>query len=117
MAAARAGWRRPGAWLAGIVLLHLLAGGLLIFSRPLWQAHEADFYAVARFLASEGRLPTADDYPPGRADAAQATQPPLWFSLAAPVISLLDRAPVQPLAAQHPPAICIGAEAFNSSLL
>jgi hypothetical protein len=96
------------------VLLHVLAGALLIASRPLWLDHEADFYAVARALATQGRIPAPEEFPPGTADAAQVTQPPLYYYLAAPIVALIDRAPVTPLVAAHPPAMCVGGEAFNS---
>ncbi len=77
---------------------------------PLWGGHEADYYTVARFLVERGRLPTAEDYPAGDAEVRQATQPPLYFFLIAPLITLFDDGqPVPP--GVHPVTICPGGDA------
>lgn len=79
---------------------------------PLWQGHETDYFNVLRFTNAHGRLPTPADYPPGQADIAQVTQPPLFYLLAAPVVTLLDSgAPLS--AGQNPLPLCIAGEAAN----
>lgn len=79
---------------------------------PLWQGHETDYFNVLRFLTTQGRLPTPDDYPPGRADIEQVTQPPFYFLTAAPVVALLDSgAPLS--AGLNPVPLCIAGEAAN----
>lgn len=104
--------RRP---LVIIVVLYGIAAGLTAAAVPLWGGHEADFYTVTRFLATNGRLPTADDYPAGDAEVRQATQPPLYFLITLPIMAMLDDgSPVPPGA--HPPVICPAGEAGQSPL-
>ena len=80
---------------------------------PLWQGHEPDYFRVLRFLTTQGRLPTPDDYPPGRADIEQVTQGPTFYLSAAPLVALLDSgAPLQ--AGVHPQPVCIAAEAATT---
>lgn len=102
--------------LLAIVGLMLIVGGALAAIVPLWQAHEADFYTAARILAREGRLPTAADYPAGDADIRQATQPPLFFIAAAPLIGLLDDGQTVP-PAEIPFLLCPGGEEANPAYL
>src|SRR5664279_3258680 len=88
---------KPRHLLIAILLLQLILGAAYSLSIPLWQGHEQDYYTVVRFLAEHGRLPTASDYPDGDAEIRQATQPPLYFLTAYPVVALLDGAqPVPP---------------------
>lgn len=105
---------RAARWaLAGILALMLVAGSATAFSRSLWESHEADYLHVIRFWLDQGRLPEPEDYPAGDAEVRQATQPPLYFVAALPVVALFDdRAPAPP--ALYPDAICPGADAFNS---
>lgn len=80
---------------------------------PLWQGHEVDFFHVTRYLVEHGRLPTVDDYPPGTADTAQVTQPPLYFLVAAPVLAAFDSG--EPLFSDlNPVPLCIAGEATTS---
>ncbi len=99
--------RRTHALLFLILAVQLLLGVAWIAAVPLWQGHETDFFKVVRFLTEEGRLPTAEDYPPGTADTAQVTQPPFYFLTAAPVVAALDSG--VPLdAGQNPQPLCLG---------
>lgn len=92
-----------------ILLIYTALALLSAAAAPLWGGHEADYYTVARFLADRGRLPTPDDYPAGDAEVRQATQPPLYFFVAAPLIALFDDGqPVPP--GMHPATICPGAD-------
>ncbi len=76
---------------------------------PLWQGHEIDFFHVTRYLLERGRLPTVGDYPPGTADTAQVTQPPLYFLVASPVLAALDSG--APLVSDVlPTPLCIAGE-------
>lgn len=99
--------------LLAILGLMLIAGSATAFTRPIWESHEADYLQVIRFWLDNGRLPEPEDYPNGDAEVRQATQPPLYFIAALPVVALIDdRAPAPP--AFHPDAICPGADAVNS---
>lgn len=99
--------RARSAALFVILGVHVLLAGGMAATLSLWGDHEADFYTVARFLVDQGRLPTPADYPAGDAEVRQATQPPLYFLLIAPVIALFDAPePVPPPAYASP--ICIG---------
>jgi hypothetical protein len=108
---------RPAYWLVAILVLQFTLGTLRIISTPLWEDHESDFYTVIRHLTMTGALPVEADYPPGEADARQVTQPPLYFYAAAPILALFD-APQNPVpSGEQPPALCIGVEAFNTTLV
>lgn len=91
-----------------IIAVQIALGIFWAAAAPLWGAHEADYYNVVRFLVQQGRLPTEADYPPGEADVRQATQPPLYFFAAAPLVAMLDDAqPVPP--GTQPGLVCFGA--------
>ena len=93
------------ALLAAQLLLGLVASAVIM---P-WRGHEPDYYSVVRFLVDNGRLPTRDDYAGADrgADIAQATQGPLYFLVAAPVLTILDDdSPVPP--ASNPALVCDG---------
>lgn len=81
-------------------------------THPAWEYHEADYYNVVRFILSEQRFPTREDYPNGTADVRQATQPPLYFLLALPVLAAVDSNQPVPAPAQ-PPQMCLAWDAFN----
>ncbi|MCA9904635.1 MAG: glycosyltransferase family 39 protein [Anaerolineae bacterium] len=83
-------------------------------TRPAWEYHEADYYNVVRFILSEQRFPTREDYPNGTADVRQATQPPLYFLIALPVLAIADSNQPVP-APPQPPQMCLAWEAFNPS--
>lgn len=102
--------RRLHLALALILIIQIALGIGWIAVIPLWQGHETDFFTVTRFLAQHGRLPTVEDYPPGAADTAQVTQPPLYFLIAAPVVAAFDSgAPLH--GAVNPLPLCLGGEA------
>ncbi|MDX2161417.1 MAG: glycosyltransferase family 39 protein [bacterium] len=88
--------RRARPFLIALLIVHVALTSVQAFSLPLWGGHEADYFTVIRFLLREGRLPTADDYPDGDADIRQATQPPIYFLMAAPVVALFDDAQAVP---------------------
>lgn len=101
-------------WLLLILALQFALGMAVIIVLPLWQGHEQDYYNVVRFLTDNGRLPDESDYPDGDADIKQATQPPLFFIAAAPIVAVLDdRQPVPP--GSQPDLVCIGGEATNTT--
>lgn len=104
--------RHDTRWLALILAFQLVMGLVTLIVLPLWQEHEPDYYTVIRFLTDSGRLPTEADYPPGEADVRQATQPPLFFLVAAPVVALFDDGQPVPPGVQ-PGLICLGGEAAN----
>ncbi|NDJ62455.1 MAG: hypothetical protein GYB67_15105 [Chloroflexi bacterium] len=107
---------RPSHLLALIVGVQVAVGLGYAFATPLWQGHEPDYYHVIRFLHEQRRLPTVADYPDGDAYVRQATQPPLYFFLAYPIIALADDGqPVPP--GTHPNAICFGGEIYNDTLI
>lgn len=98
---------KPRYWLLLILALQLALGVVYTFSIPLWQGHETDYFNVVRFFAQNGRLPNADDYPDGDAEIRQATQPPLYFLIAYPIVKLTDdTVPVPP--GVQPTLICVG---------
>lgn len=100
-------------WLLLILALQIVLCLTTIVVTPLWQGHEADYYNVVRFLTTNGRLPTEADYPPGEADVRQATQPPVYFWVSAPVVALLDDTqPVPP--GMQPNLVCVGGESANT---
>lgn len=103
-------------WLWFILVIQLGLGLITIVVTPLWQAHEADFYNVVRFILDNGRMPSDADYPPGQAEVRQATQPPLYFITSLPIVALLDDAQPVPPGVQ-PGLICIGGEAVNSPFI
>ncbi len=94
--------------LLAILAVRLVLGLIGVAQLPLWQTHEQDYYNVLRFWKVHGRLPTREDYPPEEdPDLRQATQPPLYFWLAYPLVALLDDGePVPP--GNHPPLLCVG---------
>ncbi len=102
--------------LLAILAVQLVLGIVYSFSLPMWQGHEPDFYNVARFLARNGRLPAAADYPDGDAEIRQATQPPLYFLVAAPLVSLFDNNSSVPPGAQ-PSLICVGDGGLNAPVI
>lgn len=99
-------------WLVGILVLQAVLGGMLSFAIPLWRDHEPDFFDVTRFVVEQGRLPTFEDYPNGDADIRQATQPPLFFLLGAPLVALFDDGEAVP-PGQNSPLICFGGNSLN----
>ncbi|MEP7290562.1 MAG: hypothetical protein ABI835_02210, partial [Chloroflexota bacterium] len=99
--------------LAIILAIQLVLGAVYAFAVPLWQGHEQDYYNVVRFLDRNGRLPAASDYPNGDAEIRQATQPPLFFLLAYPVVALLDDDQPIPPGAQ-PGMICVADNGANA---
>ena len=102
--------RRSYGLLTLIVAVQIALGIGWMAVTPLWQGHETDYFNVLRFTADHGRLPTPEDYPPGTADLAQVTQPPLFYVLATPVVALLDSgAPLS--AGLNPVPLCIAGEA------
>ena len=102
--------------LIGILALQFTLGALYTFAIPLWRGHEQDFYTVVRFLAQNGRLPAASDYPNGDAEIRQATQPPLYFLIAYPIVALLDNnQPVPP--GSQPTLVCTGDNSYNAPVL
>lgn len=108
--------KQSSRWLFLILAVELALGLAYIVVTPLWQGHEADFYNVTRFIVDYGRMPGEADYPPGQADVRQATQPPLFFVAAVPVVALLDDAQLVPPGVQ-PGLVCMGGEAMNSTLI
>lgn len=103
-------------WLWMIVCLQFGLGLIITAVTPLWQEHEADYYTVTRFLTEYGRFPEDADYPSGDVIVRQATQPPLFFIAAAPIVALLDdRQPIPP--GVQPGLVCIGGESANSTLI
>ncbi|MBK8031289.1 MAG: hypothetical protein IPK17_17720 [Chloroflexi bacterium] len=98
-----------------VLLLQLIFGTVYAIATPLWQGHEADYYNVVRFLVRHQRLPTAADYPAGDAEIRQATQPPIYFLLAAPIVALMDDNQPVPYGI-HPVPFCVGGERANSLL-
>jgi len=104
--------QKQGLWL--LLLIHIVIGTSYAILTPLWQGHEADYYNVIRFLVTEQRFPTPADYPNGDADIRQATQPPLYFLIAAPIVALFDDAQPVPYGL-HPLPLCIGGEGDNST--
>ncbi|MBE2271212.1 MAG: glycosyltransferase family 39 protein [Anaerolinea sp.] len=97
---------RVHALLFGLLALRLLVA-LPIVRYEGWFAHEADFYNVARTIAREGRLPTAEDFPDHPGVLLQADQPPLYNLVSVPFVALLDNADVVPPPAPPIP-ICYG---------
>lgn len=94
--------------LLAILAVRFVLGLVGALQLPLWQTHEQDYYNVLRFWKAQGRLPTREDYPPEEdPDLRQATQPPLYFLLAYPLVALLDDGePVPP--GNYPPLLCVG---------
>lgn len=103
---------KPQHVLIGILLIQAILGTAYALAAPLWREHEADFYTVTRFVVENGRLPTASDYPANDAEIRQATQPPLYFLLAYPVVALLDDGQRVPPGSQ-PAMICVGDNGAN----
>ena len=95
--------------LAVMLAARLLLGAIYSAAIPLWEANDEPFhYRFARFIATEGRLPSAGE----RAEETkvarglgQYAQPPLYYLLVAPIVALVDTArdpvpgPAKPLAA------------------
>lgn len=86
-------------WAAALGLL-LLGRFLLAFGFatqiPLWERYdELNHYRYAWFIAHEGRLPTKADMPSdlplGWEFFVQYEQPPLYYLMITPVVSLFDR--------------------------
>lgn len=93
-----------------ILLLKTVLGLLYITQQPLWQYHEADFVRVARHLRDFGEIPVLDDN--AAPDTRNESQPPLYYILLTPFVSLLDdNQPAPP--GIHPPATC---DAYNTNL-
>ena len=96
-----------------VLIIQMILGVSYAILTPLWQGHEPDYYNVARFIVDEHRFPTAADYPNGDAEIRQATQPPLYFLIAAPIVALFDNGQQVPYGVQ-PTALCPGGEQANS---
>ncbi len=92
-----------------LLALQIALGVSYAILTPLWQDHEPDYYNVARFIATERRFPTPADYPEGDAEIRQATQPPLYFLIAAPVVALFDNQQPVPYGVQPVP-LCPGVD-------
>ncbi len=111
---------RPRHWLLAVLAVQFILGMIYLLSVPLWQKtaiyDEPDFYTVVRFLHQNGRLPTDEDYPAGDAEAGQATQPPLYFLVAYPLVALFDNhQPVPP--GVQPALICVGDAGYNAPVI
>ncbi len=106
---------QPRYILACILLIQAILGTAYALSSPLWNDHEPDYYTVVRFVVDHGRLPTEADYPAHDAEIRQATQPPLYFLLAYPVVALLDDGQAVPPGAQ-PTMICVGDGKVNDTM-
>src|SRR5262245_11243488 len=105
---------RTNRLLAAILIVQFMMGLASALNTQLWLLHEPDQYNVVRFLINHGRLPTENDYPADDAANLQATQPPLYFLVAAPIVALLDdHQPVPP--GTQPDLLCLGGEADNST--
>ncbi len=96
-------------FLLALLALQIVLGVSYAILTPLWQDHEPDYYNVARFIATERRFPTPADYPEGDAEIRQATQPPLYFLIAAPVVALFDNHQPVPYGVQLAP-LCPGGD-------
>lgn len=96
-----------------LILAHLLMGSAVALLMPHWGGHESDYYNVVRLIVSERRLPTAADYPAGDMEIRQASQPPLYFLLAAPIVALFDDGAQIPLGL-HPLPFCPGGAGAES---
>ena len=103
----------PKRLLYGLLSLYLVLAAAHAVLTPLWQGHEVDYYNVIRFLTTQGRLPTPDDYPAGDADIRQATQPPLYFIITTPVVAAFDNGQRVPYGI-NPTTICLGGQAANA---
>ncbi len=96
----------PPMLLLGLLALRLMLA-LPIVGYAGWFAHEADFYSVARALATTGHSPRAEDFPDRPGVPLQADQPPLYNVVIVPLVALLDNDdPVPPPAPPIP--ICYG---------
>ncbi|MCZ2095986.1 MAG: hypothetical protein LC121_06880 [Anaerolineae bacterium] len=84
--------------LAALLILNVIIGVSHATLTPLWQYHEPDYYTVIRFLISEHRFPEDADYADHNAAAHQATHPPLYFLITAPIVALFDDAQPVPMA-------------------
>ncbi len=79
-----------------ILAIRLALGVLYAVVTPLWEGNDEPYhYLMARFIAREGRLPTAEDRPitgygGTLSDVDQFSQPPLYHIAIAPLIALFD---------------------------
>lgn len=84
----------------------------------MWIGHEPDYFSVVRFVVQNGRLPERSDYEGTErgADIAQATQPPLFFYAALPVVALIDDGSDVP-PGKNPRVICEGVNPLSYSYM
>lgn len=99
--------------LAALLILNLMLGVAHATLTPLWQYHETDYYTVIRFLVTEHRFPGDADFEDHDAEAHQATHPPLYFLITAPIVALFDDAQPVPYGYQPLPLCPAGGEQTN----
>ena len=99
--------------LAGIIIIRMVASLWFAVHTPLWEkSDEINHYLYARFIATEGRLPTGDDFPElpqGKEIYVQFDQPPLYYLMLTPIVALADGVDM-PLPTPNP--IPVGANPF-----
>ena len=105
--------RRVHTLLFVILAVQIVLGVGWMAVTPLWQGHETDFFTVLRFLDQNGLLPAVEDYPPGKADLGQVTQPPFYYLTAAPVVAAFDSGAALN-AGLNPVPLCIGGDTTSS---
>ncbi|MAS33840.1 MAG: hypothetical protein CL610_07530 [Anaerolineaceae bacterium] len=100
-----------------VLIAILIVRGLIllpVITQPTWVDHEADFFNVTHFLLRYGHMPTAQDFVDQPGAAIQATQPPLYYLLTAPLLLPLDtQQPVPP--PDQPANICFGWTGINQT--
>lgn len=104
---------RTNRFLAALLILNVMIGVSRATLTPLWQYHETDYYTVIRFLITENRFPEDADYADHNAAAHQATHPPLYFLITAPIVALFDDAQPVPYGHQPIPLCLAGGEQAN----
>lgn len=85
--------RRPKRIALLLVMLHLVLGTLYSLAVPPWEAHdEWSHYKYVEYVARHKALPPPDRRLTDEFEFDQATQPPLYYIIAALPVSLVDTA-------------------------
>jgi hypothetical protein len=85
---------RTGLWLALIMLTHLVLAAWYSVVIPAWEAHdEWPHYRYAAYIAENGRLPDPNRRLTQEFAYDEATQPPLYYLLAAIPMLFVDTEP------------------------
>jgi hypothetical protein len=105
MADSRRGMPRPySSWPIALLVVAFIALGLLYsIATPIFEApDEPEHFFYARYLEQTRRLPLPEE---GSLWAQEATQPPLYYALAAVPIALVDTSDAEAAAQRNPHAV------------